>query len=72
MHALKAGTAQNLFYLYAGLTGLSLSYVLAFTGVSVVRTFGDGGFFGALSLYGYTTKRDLSGMACSCLWGWWV
>ena len=64
MHALKAGTAQNLFYLYAGLTGLSLSYVLlAFTGVSVVRTFlVTAASFGALSLYGYTTKRDLSGM----------
>lgn len=64
MHKLKATTAQNLFYLYAGLTGLSLSYVLLmFTGVSVVRTFlVTAASFGALSLYGYTTKKDLSGM----------
>jgi FtsH-binding integral membrane protein len=53
-----------MFWLYAGLTGLSLSYVLlAYTGVSVVRTFlVTAASFGALSLYGYTTKRDLSGM----------
>ena len=53
-----------MFWIYAGLTGLSLSYVLlAFTGVSVVRTFlVTAASFGALSLYGYTTKRDLSGL----------
>ncbi|MGC6534405.1 MAG: Bax inhibitor-1/YccA family protein [Parvibaculales bacterium] len=64
LHKLSASTAKNMFWLYAGLTGLSLSYVLlAFTGVSVVRTFLiTAASFGALSLYGYTTKRDLSGL----------
>ena len=64
LHKLSSATAKNMFWLYAGLTGLSLSYVLlAYTGVSVVRTFlVTAASFGALSLYGYTTKRDLSGM----------
>lgn len=64
LHKMSSATAKNMFWLYAGLTGLSLSYVLlAFTGVSVVRTFlVTAASFGALSLYGYTTKRDLSGM----------
>ena len=64
LHKMSSATAKNMFWLYAGLTGLSLSYVLlAYTGVSVVRTFlVTAASFGALSLYGYTTKRDLSGM----------
>lgn len=64
LHKMSSATAKNMFWLYAGLTGLSLSYVLlAYTGVSVVRTFlVTATSFGALSLYGYTTKRDLSGM----------
>ena len=64
LHKLSSATAKNMFWLYAGLTGLSLSYVLlTYTGVSVVRTFlVTAASFGALSLYGYTTKRDLSGM----------
>jgi len=64
LHKMSAARAQAMFWVYAGLTGLSLSYVLlAFTGVSVVRTFLiTAASFGALSLYGYTTKRDLSGM----------
>lgn len=64
LHKMSSATAKNMFWLYAGLTGLSLSFVLTeFTGVSVVRTFlVTAASFGALSLYGYTTKRDLSGM----------
>jgi FtsH-binding integral membrane protein len=61
---MSASAAKTTFWIYAAMTGLSLSYVLlAFTGVSVVRTFLiTAASFGALSLYGYTTKRDLSGM----------
>ena len=64
LHRMSEGAAKTTFWIYAALTGLSLSYVLlAFTGVSVVRTFLiTAASFGALSLYGYTTKRDLSGM----------
>ena len=64
VHKMSASRAKTMFFVYAALMGLSLSYVLLmFTGVSVVRTFlVTAASFGALSLYGYTTKRDLSGM----------
>src|SRR5271166_1227182 len=59
---MKASTAQMVFWLYAGLMGLSLAMVfLVFTGASVARVFFiTAGTFGAMSLYGYTTRRDLS------------
>ena len=59
---LSPSTALGLFMLYAGLLGLMLSSVfLAYTGASITRTFFiSAASFGALSLYGYTTKRDLS------------
>jgi len=59
---LQASTALILFMLYAGLLGLMLSSVfLAYTGASITRTFFiSAASFGALSLYGYTTQRDLS------------
>lgn len=62
MNHIKASTAQTIFWAYAGLMGLSLSYVLlAYTGASVARTFFITAItFGSLSLYGYTTKKDLS------------
>ena len=61
---MRARTAQMMFWIYAALMGLSLSYILlVFTGASVVRTLLiTAGAFGALSLYGYTTKRDLSAL----------
>jgi hypothetical protein len=50
------------FFLYAGLLGLSLgSIFLLYTGASITRVFFiSAATFGALSLYGYTTQRDLS------------
>jgi len=62
INKLQAGTAFVLFMLYAGLLGLMLSSVfLAYTGASITRTFFiSAASFGALSLYGYTTQRDLS------------
>ena len=59
---LQPSTALALFMLYAGLLGLMLSSVfLAYTGASITRTFFiSAASFGALSLYGYTTRRDLS------------
>ena len=59
---MQASTAQMVFWLYAGLMGLSLAMVfLVFTGTSVARVFFiTAGTFGAMSLYGYTTRRDLS------------
>jgi FtsH-binding integral membrane protein len=59
---LQPATALALFMLYAGLLGLMLSSIfLAYTGASITRTFFiSAASFGALSLYGYTTQRDLS------------
>lgn len=59
---MSAQTAQILFWVYAGVMGISLSTIfLQYTGVSIARTFFiTAASFGALSLYGYTTKRDLS------------
>ena len=64
IHAMSVPKAQTLFYVFAGLMGLSLVSVLFYyTGSSVARAFFvTAGAFAGLSLYGYTTKRDLSAM----------
>jgi len=64
LNKMKSSTLQMLFWLFAATMGLSLSTVLlAYTGESVARTFFiTAAAFGALSLYGYTTKKSLSGM----------
>ncbi|KFB08644.1 Bax inhibitor-1/YccA family protein [Nitratireductor basaltis] len=61
---LSVAAAQTTFWVYSALVGLSLSTIfLVYTGESIVRTFFiTAASFGALSLWGYTTKRDLSGM----------
>lgn len=60
----SATVAGLLFMAYAALTGLTFSYLLiAYTGSSVVGAFAASALtFGAMSLIGYTTKRDLSGL----------
>jgi len=65
IHAISAATAQTLFWTFCALMGLSLASVfLVFTGTSIARAFFiTAAMFGATSLYGYTTKRDLSKMA---------
>ncbi|MFA1688928.1 Bax inhibitor-1/YccA family protein [Candidatus Rickettsia barbariae] len=57
-------TAQILFWVYAGLTGMSLAYLaLIYTSASIARTFFIcSSVFGAMSLYGYSTSRDLTSM----------
>jgi FtsH-binding integral membrane protein len=59
---LNPATALGLFLLYAGLLGVMLSSVfLTYTHGSIARTFFiSAASFGALSVYGYTTRRDLS------------
>ena len=68
---MSVSTAQAIFWAYAVLIGLSLSTVfLTFTGESIARAFFvTAGTFGAMSLYGYTTKRDLSGMGSFLIMG---
>ena len=64
IQTMSLGAAQATFWVFAGLMGLSLSYIfLAYTGVSIVSTFFiTGSMFLGTSLYGYTTGRDLTGM----------
>ena len=59
---MSVGAAQALFWTYAALMGLSLAGIfLVFTGTSIARVFFiSAATFAATSLYGYTTRRDLS------------
>jgi hypothetical protein len=60
---MSVGTAQTAFWLFAAVMGISLSSIfLVFTGQSIAQIFFiTAATFGALSLWGYTTKRDISG-----------
>jgi uncharacterized protein len=62
INRLSASTALTLFFVYSGLLGLSLASIfLAYTGASITRVFFiSAATFGATSLYGYTTRRDLT------------
>jgi FtsH-binding integral membrane protein len=62
INSLAPSTAFTLFMVYAAVLGVMLSSVfLTYTGTSITRVFFiSAASFGALSLYGYTTKRDLS------------
>jgi uncharacterized protein len=62
LEKMSLGAAQGTFWAYAGLMGLSLAGIfLVFTGASIARVFFiTAGTFAAMSLYGYTTKADLS------------
>jgi uncharacterized protein len=62
INRMSASTAQLLFWAFAGVMGLSLASIfLVFTGASIARVFFiTAGTFAAMSLYGYTTKRDLT------------
>jgi uncharacterized protein len=68
---LSFSTAFTLFMVYAGLLGVTLSSVLlVYTGASIARVFFiSAATFGALSLWGYTTQRDLSGMGTFLMMG---
>ncbi|MCP5361246.1 MAG: Bax inhibitor-1/YccA family protein [Hyphomicrobiales bacterium] len=64
LQKLSYGAAQLTFWLFAAVMGLSLSWIfMVYTGASVARVFFiTASVFGAMSLYGYTTKRDLTGI----------
>ena len=68
---IRTETAQGLFFLYALMVGLSLSSLfIVYTGESIVRVFLiTSSMFGAISVYGYTTKRDLTAMASFLMMG---
>jgi FtsH-binding integral membrane protein len=71
IHKISAAGAQLAFWIFSGLMGLSLAYIfLAYTGESITRVFLiTTATFAGMSLYGYTTKRDLSGIGSFLIMG---
>lgn len=71
VHSMTTSRAQTWFWVYSGLVGLSLAYIfLAYTGESIARTFFiTGATYAGVSLFGYTTKKDLSGFGTFLLMG---
>jgi FtsH-binding integral membrane protein len=71
MAKMSVKTAQTAFWVFAAVMGMSLSYLgLVYTGQSLVRTFLIcSAVFGSMSLYGYTTKRDLTSMGSFMVMG---
>jgi FtsH-binding integral membrane protein len=68
---MSLSTAKSLFFVYAALLGIGFSTIfIAYTGVSIAQTFfATAGAFLGLSLWGYTTKRDLSGWGSFLIMG---
>jgi len=71
INKMSASRAQTTFWVFAALMGLSLSSILlVYTGLSVTRVFFiSSATFGAMSIYGYTTKRDLTKMGSFLMMG---
>ncbi|SFR34315.1 hypothetical protein SAMN04488005_0634 [Yoonia tamlensis] len=71
INRMSSATAQLVFYAFAAVMGLSLSSIfLVYTGASIVQIFLITAIaFASLSLYGYTTKKDLSGMGTFLMMG---
>jgi FtsH-binding integral membrane protein len=71
IYKMSVGAAQLSFWLFAAVMGVSLSSIfLVFTGQSIAQVFFvTAAAFGALSLYGYTTKKDLSGWGSFLIMG---
>jgi hypothetical protein len=68
---MQASTAKLLFFVYAGVMGMSLAIIfMLYTQTSITRVFFiSAATFGALSLYGYTTQRSLDGMGSFLIMG---
>lgn len=71
INKMRASTTQMVFWAFAVVMGLSLSNILLmYTGASVAKTFFvTAAAFGSLSLYGYTTKKNLTGMGSFLIMG---
>jgi FtsH-binding integral membrane protein len=71
IHTMSLGAAQLTFWIYAALMGLSLSAIfLVYTGTSIAETFFiTAATFLGMSLYGYTTRTDLSKMGSFLVMG---
>ncbi len=71
VNRLSVAAAQAVFWGFSALMGLSISYIFAvYTGFSIAQTFLVTAIaFAGLSLFGYTTKKDLSGMGTFLMMG---
>ncbi len=71
INRMSAATAQMVFWAFGAVMGMSISWIFAvYTEMSIFRTFLVTAIaFGSLSIYGYTTKRDLSGMGSFLMMG---
>jgi uncharacterized protein len=71
LNSISATTAKNYLWIFAVLMGLSLGGLfLIYTGASLARCFFiTASLFGAMSLYGYTTKKDLTNMGSFLMMG---
>ncbi len=71
LQSMRLESAQIAFWVFAGLMGLSLSWVfIAYTGTSIARVFFiSSAMFGAMAIYGNSTKRDLTGMGSFLIMG---
>lgn len=71
LNSISAATAKTYLWIYSALMGISLSTIfIAYTGTSVARVFFiTASVFGGMSLYGYTTKKDLTGMGSFLMMG---
>ena len=71
INKMSTSKAQSTFWIFAALMGLSLSSILlVYTGMSVTRVFFiSSATFGAMSIYGYTTKRDLTKLGSFLMMG---
>ena len=71
LNSISAQKAKTYLWIYAALMGLSLSTIfIAYTAASVTRVFFiTASVFGAMSLYGYTTKKDLTSMGSFLMMG---
>lgn len=73
VNRMKMSTLQLCFWAFSGLMGLSLSSIfLLYTGESIARTFFiSAAMFGGMSIFGYSTKRNLTGMGHFLIMGMW-
>ena len=71
LNSISAAKAKNYLWIYSALMGLSLASIfIAYTNASIARTFFiSASVFGGMSLYGYTTKKDLTGMGSFLMMG---
>jgi len=71
MRKMSSSKAKSLFWIFSALWGLSLSsLLLVYTGASVARVFFiTSATFGTMSIYGYTTKRDLTKLGSFLMMG---